>query len=91
MTEQLNLKVTVELIWPKSVENCNSIQVMHFHKRIRYEQIVTELLTIRDNSIVHKECFILTFIFHTFIDMRVFKFSVAFLYGLKSAKPRLLP
>ena len=39
---------------------------MHFHKRIRYEQIVTELLTIRDNSIVHKECFILTFVFHTF-------------------------
>ena len=53
--QQLNLKVTIELIWPKSVENCNSIQVMHFLKRIRYEQIVTEPLTIRDNSIVHKE------------------------------------
>lgn len=47
--------ILVVLTWPSNVENYNSIQVLQFLKRIRDEQIVTEPLTIRDNSIVHKK------------------------------------
>lgn len=84
------------LTWSSNTEHDPRTQVAPLLTRMTGVQVTNEPLAIGDNSIVRNKPTVFSANMcisgpHAFVDRKVFKFAVTFLYSIKSAKPRLLP